>query len=149
MAAGTWKWLGKGFISAYNKEIDFQSGAAIRMLFSNATEVPDQDVDDYVDDMRANEVTGTNLAADGVLLATCVVTWTGGTNTVKFDCDDVSVSNVTATGIKNSHICDFSAGTDATRPQIGFIVWDAVLSPSAATLSVVFDAAGIATITLD
>lgn len=147
MAAGTAKHYLNSLVSAFNKEVDFQAGAAIRMLFTNSTEVPDQDADNYVDDIRVNEVTGTNLAADGVLLANCLITVTGATNVVKFDFDDVSVANVTATGIKNSHVADFTAGTDATRPLLWFVVWDSELSPNAGTLSVTVDAAGWVTVT--
>ena len=148
MATGTMKWYGLAFTSLLNKEIDFQSGAAIRWLHTNATEVPDQDLDNYVDDVRANEVTGTNLAADGNLLANCTVTYTAATNVCKLDADDISVASVTvSTGIKNGHIADFTAGSDATRPLIGYVVWDTAMSPSAGTLQVTFDANGILTIT--
>lgn len=145
MASGTFKYYGNFFISLLNKEIDWNTDT-IKIMHTSATHTPDQDVHNYYDDIT-NEVTGTNVPAGGTALANCTMTYTGATNVVKLDADDYSVATATASGIKNSHIYDSSPATDATRPLIGYIVWDTAMSPSAGTLSVTFDAAGIATIT--
>jgi hypothetical protein len=66
---------------------------------------------------------------------------------IKWDATDYSVATVTASGIKNSHFVDTTSGVEATNPGAGYIVWDTAMSPSAGTLSIVYDSAGIATIT--
>jgi hypothetical protein len=64
---------------------------------------------------------------------------------VKFDAVDISVATVTATGIRNIHLVDKTSGSSATNPLVLYATLDADLSPSAGTLSFVFDSAGIFT----
>jgi hypothetical protein len=146
MASGTFKWYGKFFISVFNKEADLNTDV-IKCMHSSATHTPDQDVHDYKDDVT-NEVTGTNVVAGGFTCDNVTLTYTGATNVFKLDHDDESIGTATATGIINSHWYDSSPGTDATRPLIGYVVWDSALSPNAGTLAVTLDAAGLATITV-
>lgn len=138
MATGTMNWHGPAFISAFNKELDYNSDT-IAMMFTSATDTPDVDLYDYVNDFVANVVSGTNLAATGVTLTTCVMSVVGASNIVKFTHDDVSVANVTATGIKNIYIVDRTPATDATRPIFGSAVLDVAISPNAGTLTVDVD----------
>jgi len=137
MATGTLAWHGPAFISAFNKEVDYNSDT-IKMAFATVTYVPDVDAHDYFNDMT-NEVTGTNLSAGGVTLTTCVMTVVGASNIVKFTHDDVSVSTVTATGIRVCVIYDATPGTAATRPILGSAVLDSDVSPNAGTLTVDVD----------
>lgn len=146
MASGTFKFFGKGLIAVYNKEIDYNTDV-IKVMHTTVTFTPDQDVHDYKDDVT-NEVTGTNVPAGGFTADTCTMTYTGATNVFKLDHDDEVIATATATGIINSVWYDSSPGTDATRPLIGFVVWDSALSPNAGTLSFTLDAAGLATITI-
>jgi hypothetical protein len=146
MATGTFKFYGKVMISVWNKEIDFNTDV-IKVAHSSVTHTPDQDAHDYFDDVT-NEVTGTNVVAGGFTADNCTLTYTGGTNVFKLDHDDESIGSATATGIINSHWYDSSPGSDATRPLIGYVVWNTALSPNAGTLAINLDAAGLATITV-
>lgn len=145
MATGTFKLYGPALKAAFNKEIDWDTDA-IKLMLCSSSYVPDQDAHDYKNDVT-NEVTGTNWAAGGVTLANCTLTYTGATNVLKLDADDVSVSNVTLTGGRVAVIYDSSPETDATRPLIGYAVLDSDLSPNAGPLTITFDSAGIFTIT--
>jgi hypothetical protein len=145
IATGTFKFFGKSLISVYNGEIDFNSHV-IKVMHTSATYTPDQDVHDYKDDVT-NEVTGTNVVAGGFTADNCTMTYTGATNVFKLDHDDESIATATASGIATSVWYDSSPATDATRPLLGFVTWDVALSPSAGTLAVNLDAAGLATIT--
>jgi hypothetical protein len=140
------KWYGNALLAAFNKEIDFGSDT-IKLMGTTSAHTPNQDTHDYVDDIRAAEETGTNWSAGGATLANCTVTYTAGTNVVKFDADDVSVATVTVDDMKNLHVYDDTPATDATKPLIGFAVLDTALAPSAGTLAVTFDSAGILTAT--
>jgi hypothetical protein len=142
MATGTLLNYGNFYVAALNKEIDWNSDD-IRIMHVSSAYTPDQDAHAYYSSVVANEVTGTNVPANGTALTTCTVTYTGATNTIKLDADDYSVSTATATGIATSIIYDRTPATDATRPLIGYIPWSVAMSPSAGTLSVVFDSAGV------
>lgn len=145
MASGTFKIFGKSLISVYNKEIDANTDV-IKALHTSATFTPDQDVHDYKDDVT-NEVTGTNVPAGGFTCDNVTLTYTGATNVFKVDHDDEVIASATATGIKNTVWYDSSPATDATRPLLGYVVWDTELSPNAGTLTFTIDAAGLFTIT--
>jgi hypothetical protein len=146
MATGTYKWYLNAIKNALEQDLDV-TAAGVKVQQTSASETPDQDADEFESAWDANKVSGTNLPADGVALDTPTLTVTGGTNVIKWDATDYSVATVTASGIKNTHFVDTTSGVEATNPGIGYIVWDTAMSPSAGTLSIVYDAAGIATIT--
>lgn len=145
MATGTFKWYGKGFLSVFNKEIDWGSDT-IKLALASSSYTPDQDTHDYFDDVT-NEVTGTNWAAGGVTLGTPTISYNGTTNVIKLDANDVSVASVTLSGARNLIIYDASPGSAATNPLIAYATLDADLSPSAGTLAISFASTGILTIT--
>lgn len=146
MATGTFKWYLNAIKNALEQDLDV-TAAGVKVQHTSASETPDQDADEFESAWDANKVSGTNLPADGVALDTPTLTVTGGTNVIKWDATDYSVATVTASGIKNTHFVDTTGANEATNPGIGYIVWDTAMSPSAGTLSIVYDAAGIATIT--
>ena len=146
MATGTFKWYLNCIKNMAEQDVDLIA-AGVKVQHSSASETPDQDADEFESAWDANKVSGTNLAVDGIALDTPTLTVTGGTNVIKWDATDYSVATVTASGIKNTHFVDTTNANEATNVAIGFITWDTAMSPSAGTLSIVYDAAGIATIT--
>ena len=63
---------GKAFTTLANKEADLNSDTLKLMLLSSSY-TPDRDAHDYVDDVVANEVTGTGWSAGGVTLTTVTI----------------------------------------------------------------------------
>lgn len=108
----------------------------IKMMFLSSAYVLDQDNHDFLNDVNANEVTGTGVSAGGVTLASVTVTVDGATNTVTIDAADVTGINVSAcygvihvsTGTASTSplylIVDFSEGT-ATNVTITGVTWSA------------------------
>ncbi len=62
-------WYGSALAKLGNKEIDLDTDTLKAALVSSSY-TPNRDTDDYWDDVVANEVTGTNWAANGVTLTT-------------------------------------------------------------------------------
>ncbi len=149
MASGTFVW-GAGFFSALaNKEVDLVGTPdTVKIMAVSTAGTPVQDTDDYIDDVNAEEVTGTNLSAGGITAANVTWSYTAGTNVWKLDHDDVSVASVTASDIKYMVWYVETAGAASTDPIIGYVTWDTALAPSAGTLAVNLNAAGLATLTL-
>jgi len=112
------KVYGNALKAAFNKEIDFDSDTVKVMLLTSAYS-PNQDTHDYLDDVVANEVTGTGYTAGGQALASKTVTYDAATNTVKFDASDVtwSASSITA---RYAVVYDDSPATNATKPLIAY-----------------------------
>ena len=130
-----------------NKLVDLDSNANLYWMFTSSSHTPNVDTHNDEADLT-NIVSGTNLSAAGVAVTSPAVTYDTGTNTVKFDATDISVSTVTATGIRNIHLVDKTSGSSATNPLICYATLDGDLSPVAGTLSFVFDAAGVFTISV-
>ena len=136
---------GKVFESAFNKLIDFDTDV-IKVMLCTSTYTPNQDTHQFKSSVT-NEVTGTGYTADGATLGTPTMTYTAGTNVLMFDGVDVSWASSTITA-RYAVIYDSSPGTDATRPLIAYVDFGADVSSTAATFSITWDAAGIATITV-
>lgn len=146
MATFTGKFAGLFFLSLLNKEVDFDSDNIKIMLCTNSYTF-DQDTHRYKNQVT-NEITGTGYTAGGQQLTSVTVTYDTATNTIKMDAADPSWPNSTITGARKAIVYDSTPGTDATRPIIAYLESDVDLSTTSGTLSITFDAAGIATITV-
>jgi hypothetical protein len=51
MATGTWKWYGNGLKHFFNKAIDWDTDAGIKIALTTSTYVPDQDAHDFFNDV--------------------------------------------------------------------------------------------------
>ena len=139
-----------GFILAsWNKELDLNTDV-IKCMLVGSGYTPNQDTHDYLDDVVANELTGTGYSAGGATLANPTITYTAGTNVAKFDADDASwaSSSITLPVNGSAIVYDSSPGTDATRPLICYQQTDTQVQSTNGTFSVAWHADGIAAITL-
>lgn len=143
--AVTSKYYGKAFLSAFNKEIDWDTDTIKVMLCSSAY-TPDQDVHRYKSEVT-NEITGTGYTAGGATLSSATATYTGGTNVIALDGNDVSWASSTLTA-RYAVVYDATPGTDATRPLISYVDFGADVSTTAGTLTITWDATGVATVTV-
>ncbi|MGW3545910.1 hypothetical protein ACWDNI_35960 [Nocardia niigatensis] len=146
MATFTGKFYSQFFTSLLNKEIDFDTDNIKIMLLGNGYTF-DQDAHRYKSSIT-NEVSGTGYTAGGQTLTSVTVSYDSATNTIKLDAADPSWTGSTISGVRKAAIYDSTPGTDATRPLIVYLESDADLSTTSGTLSITFDAAGIATMTV-
>jgi hypothetical protein len=112
------KVYGNALKAAFNKEIDFDSDT-IKVMLLNSAYTPNQDSHDYLDDVVANEVTGTGYTAGGAALASKTVTYDAATNTVKFDAADVTWTASTITA-RYAVVYDDAGATNATKPLLAY-----------------------------
>lgn len=112
------KVYGNALKAAFNKEIDWDSDT-IKVLLLTSSYSPNQDTHDYLDDIVANEVTGTGYTAGGAALASKTVTYDASTNTVKFDAADVTWSGSTITA-RYAVVYDDSGATNAQKALIAY-----------------------------
>lgn len=143
--AVTNKFYGKAFLSAFNKEIDWDTDTFKVMLYTTGY-TPDQDAHQYKSSVT-NEITGTGYTATGVTLTGVTITYTGATNVIMFDAVDAAWTGATFSAI-GAVIYDATPATDATRPLIAFIDFGGTVSVTGGTYTLQFNAAGIATITV-
>lgn len=142
------KWYGPAFISAFNKEIDFDSDNIYAMLL-DATYTPDQDTHRYLSDVVAHEFADVGYTPNGVVMTGKSVTYTGGTNTFALDADDPTWPAVTwATGPRFMVAYDRTPATDATRPLICYWDFGATVPVTSADFVGRVNTAGIANVVI-
>lgn len=145
MATGTVKWFGNCPQAFMNKEIDLLSDA-IMVALSTSAYTPDQDAHDYFNDVTNELTTANGYTAGGQQIANDTLTYTSGTNVMKYDGDDMSWTSSSITA-RVATIYDSTPGTAATDPLIGYCVFNADVTTSAGTLAIAWDSAGILTLT--
>lgn len=114
----------------------------VKMMFVTATHTPDQDVNDYINDVSANEATGTSYSAGGITLANVTVTLNTSTNTITIDADDITTAALSVSA-RWGYVY-ISTGTPSTSMLIAYTDFSQGAGGNVTVTGYVFDAAGIA-----
>ena len=133
------------FIPALNKEIDLLDDSN-KVALVTSSYSPDQDNHDYYNDLTNELSSGSGYTSGGAAVANDTPTYTGATNVLKYDGDDVSRTSSTLTA-RTAVLYDSTPSTSATKPLIGYQQESSDISSSGGTWSVVWNASGIFTIT--
>ncbi|TLF72939.1 hypothetical protein [Nocardia cyriacigeorgica] len=141
--AVTAKWYGLGLSSLALKRIHWDTDD-IKVMLCTSGYAPNQDTHQFKSDVT-NEVAGTNYTAGGLSLVTAAPSYNAGTNTMVLDADDLSWPNSTITA-RYAVVYNATPATDATRPLLGYVDFGQDVSTTAGTFSIVWDAAGVLTI---
>lgn len=142
MPTGPWKLHGPAVTAAFSGQLDIDANPNLFVMFTSSAYVPN--VDHAFENQLTNIVSGTNLPAAGVSV-TGTAAYNATTDVTTIDISDVSVANVTATGIRNAHLVDKTGGTPLTNRLVASVTFDADLSPQAGALNITIDAAGLLT----
>lgn len=127
------------------KRIDLDTDT-IKVALATSAWTPNQDTNDFFDDVT-NQVTGAGYTAGGATLTGVTWAYTAGTNTWRFDAADVSWPSSTITA-RYAVIYVETAGAASTDPLIAYVDFGADVSTTAGTFSIVWDSAGIFTVTV-
>jgi hypothetical protein len=133
------------FTSLGNKEIDLNSDT-FKVMLTTSTYTPNQDTHQYKSSVT-NEVSGAGYTATGVSVGSLTMSYNTGTNVWSFDGIDASWTGISVTA-RYAVLYDSTPGTDATRPLVGYVDFGSDVVVSGTDLAVVWDAAGIATVTV-
>ena len=140
------KLYGQFLSQALNKEIDWDTDTIKVALLTNSY-TPDQDAHNYLDDVIANEVTGTGYTQGGNTLANKTNAYNSATNVIVLDADDTTWSSSTITA-RYAVVYDATPATNATRPLIGYVDFGSDQSSSNGNFTITWDATGIVRITV-
>lgn len=140
------KLYGNFLSQALNKEVDWD-GDTIKVALLTNSYTPDQDAHNYLDDVIANEVSGTGYTAGGNTLANKTNNYNSATNVIVLDADDTTWSSSTITA-RYAVIYDATPATNATRPLIGYVDFGSDQSSSNGNFTITWDATGIVRITV-
>ena len=140
------KVYGSLLAKVFNKEVDWDTDT-IKVMLLSSSYTPNQDTHDYLEDVVANEVTGTGYTAGGQTLTGKTITYDGASNTTVLDANDVSWSNSTINA-RYAVLYDDAGGTNATKPLIGYIDFGSDQSSTNGAFTITWDATGIFRLTV-
>jgi len=141
------KLYGQFLGQALNKEIDWDTDNIKVALLTNSY-TPDQDGHNYFDDVASFEVSGaTGYTSSGLSLDNKTNTYSGASNVVILDADDVTWTSSTITA-RYAVIYNASPSTNATRPLIGYVDFGSDQSSSNGNFTITWDSTGIVRITV-
>ena len=141
----TAKLFGKFLMKALNKEIDFDSDTFMVLL---TPDTPDQDAWDYKDDVTGELGTANGYTAGGVTLGSITIGYTDGTNIIKLNGAAVQWPAATFGPFRYAIIYDDTPATAATKPLVGYVDYGSAVTALGGAVDLVWDASGIATITV-
>jgi hypothetical protein len=139
------KLYGSFFMKALNKEVDWDTDT-IKVALVSSAYTPNQDTHDYLDDVIANEVTGTGYTAGGQALASKTITYDSATNVTVLDAADTvwSASTITA---RYAVIYDDAGASNAQKVLIGYVDFVSDQSSTNGNFTITWDATGIVRVT--
>lgn len=123
-----------------NGGIDLDTDTVKVMLLTNS-HTQDQDAHEFIDDVSANEVSGTGYTAGGQALAGKAVTQDNTDNEGVFDANDLTWSTSTITARYAAIYKD--TGTPATSPIVCILDFGSDKSSSAGNFTIAWNAEGI------
>jgi len=91
----------------------------LKVMLATATHTPDQDAHDYINDVSANEASGTSYSAGGITLTTPTVTIDTATNTLAIDADDVTTASLSVSC--RWAVVYVDTGTPSTSPVLCYV----------------------------
>jgi len=130
-------------LQALEKEVNMETDT-IKVMLLTSTHSPDQDNDNYRDDLD-NEVSGTGYTAGGAEAANPAVTVSG--RVVTFDCDNISWGSSSITA-RYAVFYDATPGAAASDPLIACINFGADKTSENGTFQITIDASGLFTVTV-
>ena len=137
------KMYGSFIAKALNKEIDWDSDEIKVALFTEDF-VPNQDTQEYFDDLSGEVPNGDGYTTGGVTLTNKTITYNPADNSVTIDADDVVWTDASISA-RYAVIYDNTPTTN--KPLIAYIDFGSTMSSTNANFSLVFADDGIAKFT--
>lgn len=137
---------GQFLAKALNKEVDFDTDT-IKVMLVSSSYTPNQDTHDYLDDVVANEVTGTGYTAGGATLASKTVTYDSGTNVVILDAADTTWASSTITA-RYAVVYSDAGASNSLKVLIGYVDFGSDQSSTNGNFTITWDSTGIVRLTV-
>lgn len=131
--AGTWKWYGNGLLNVAKGNIDLDADT-FKVMLTTSTYTPNQDTDDYRDDVT-NEVAGTGYTAGGATLSGVSVTYDAGTNEMRVTWTDPTWTSSTITNARTAVIYKSRGGASSADELVAYCTNDADVSTTSGTFT--------------
>ncbi len=134
-------WYGKGLANFFKKKTDFTADT-IKVQLHTSTYTPDQDAHEFQSDLSNEVANGSGYTTGGIALTTKTVTYTGASNTVSLDADDLLWSALSRT-FRYAVVLNTSPGSAGTNPLLGYVDFGATIDPGGLDFRVTWDTLGL------
>ena len=113
----------------------------LKAMVLNTTHATNIDTQEYIDDVSANEVSGTNYTAGGATVASITTVINTSTDLVTLDFADITYTNIT---VSNARYVAYyvDTGTPATSPLLNILDFGATENRTAQDLVLEINASG-------
>jgi hypothetical protein len=145
-------WYGQAIMQAFGSgvagnapNIDFLSDT-IKVMLCTSLYTPSQDTHVFHSDITNEVANGNGYTTGGATLANKTLGYTGATNVIKFDADDVAWAASTITA-RYAVIYDDTPATSETKPLLGYVDFGQNESTTNGTFTIAWNSGGILTIT--
>lgn len=146
--ADTAKVYTNGLVGFFNGAMSWKttSGSTFKLALLTTSYTPNQDTDEFWDDISANEVAESGTySAGGATLTTADPTVDTASNETRFDASDVSFTSFTGTA--GYMVIYQSTGTAGTSRLICYQAFDPAKAATNGTFAITFAAAGVFKVT--
>lgn len=148
--AVTAKWYGQALLGQWGttsaRRVNWTGDTVKTSLHSNSY-TPDQDLDDFFNDVSASELAASGgYTAGGVTLTTKTLTYDSTSNEARLDADDASWTSATFSSYF-AVTYTTTGGTSATNPLMGYVDFGGVETVTSGTFTIVWDATGVLKVT--
>lgn len=130
-----------GVLSAWSKRVNWDTDD-IRVMLVTSAYTPNQDAHDFVDDVKAFEVSGTGYTAGGIALANTTITKDDANNVIVLDADDATWPSSTITA-RYAIVYNNTGASDAARPLLSYLDLLSDQASNSGNFTVTWDATGI------
>ena len=113
-----------------------------KAMLLTSTHTTDIDTQEFIDDVSANESSGTGYTAGGQALASVTTTLNTGTDTVPLDCADISWATTTISDFRYMAIY-VDTGTPATSRIMTIVDFGGTETRTAENIDVTINASGL------
>lgn len=114
----------------------------IKVMLLNTSHTTNVDTQEYIDDVSANQVSGTGYTAGGATLTGKSITKDNTNNRAYFDAADVTWSNTTLTNVRYAVIYK-DTGTPGTSPILCIKDLGQTYNPTGANFTISWNSGGI------
>lgn len=124
-------------------------GDTPKLMLADNTYTPAQDTDDYIADVEGDEITGTNYTAGGGTITNVAASYSGGTNTLTLDANDLTFTAIDPTTAFRYGAYYFdTAGASTTDPLVCWLDFGADQDPGGNDFTIQWHANGVITMAL-
>ena len=142
----TAKMYGNAMLKALNKEVDWDTDT-IKVMLCTSSYSPDQDNHIYKSSVTNEVANGNGYTTGGITLTNKTIGYTGATNVIKLDADDITWSNSTITA-RYAVIYDDAGASDSLKVLLGYVDFGTDQISSSGNFTITWATEGIFTLTV-